>query len=910
VSRAEAAPAAVPLATAGHRVENEVRMLAQGAPTRCRTLESASTGTRGAFAGRPLATAWRGVIASLFGLMLLLVTGSGAGAQQSFIAIEPPPQWVQPVTWERSASEHRDRAAGGLRYLLYERQEHIALAERFHRVATLLLHQEGAESLGNLRLDFDPGYETLALHHVRIHRGEAVLDRLDLGDVRVIQPERDLDANVYTGMHTAAVFLEDLRVGDVLEYAYTARGRDPVMAGHFWTRCSIRWGAAVDHVFHRIVGPAGKPLHRRSNRIEVQPEIRDLDDRREFVWELRDQPGLQIEGHLPARIEPFFYVEVGDFADWADVVDWALPLYPRQRAAESADLRDLVDRWEARWGFPTERALAAIRFVQDEIRYLGIELGLDSHRPSPPGETLRRRFGDCKDKAYLLCALLGEMGIEAWPVLVSSRLRGGVGRRLPSPFAFDHVIVQLRLERETCWVDPTLQQQGGTATQSYLPPYGLGLVIRPGSTELEPVRGPANQRSLQRVLSRFKIEDYGRPAALRITTVYRGGEADSMRRYLGRTAIAELERSYVDFYSWYYPGIQSTGRPAIDDQRLHNVLTVIERYEVPDLWEADGESGEYFANFHPESLDDVLPAPSSRRRRMPLAIPYPLHREHEVVVELPEAGWGEGWAESVECAAFRFRFQLRVIDRVVRFCYYLETSTSEIAAERVPEYLSKLEAMENLLGDHLTRGVGGPVGYGDWHPNWMMVVVAALGGLVLVAGSLRLLRYSVQGQREVPIPLPGEEHLQGLGGWLVLVGIGVCLRPLVLAWSMLSELEAWFSIEVWQEMASPRGSAYHPLGGPLIVGVVLAQMALLALGIVLVILFFRKSHLFPQLFLFTISLSILIAVVFEYTAWQIPQMAAESESPLSRETRREAIWAVIWILYTLRSRRVRLTFVW
>src|SRR5690606_12491954 len=100
------------------------------------------------------------------------------------------------------------------------------------------------------------------------------------------------------------------------------------------------------------------------------------------------------------------------------------------------------------------RLLAALRFVQGEIRYLGVEVGPGSHAPSPPDQVLARRLGDCKDKTLLTVTLLDRLGIEAHPPLVATGLRRAIAQRLPSPGAFDHVIVLAKLDGQFIWLDP------------------------------------------------------------------------------------------------------------------------------------------------------------------------------------------------------------------------------------------------------------------------------------------------------------------------------------------------------------------------------------------------------------------------------------------------------------------------
>ena len=98
----------------------------------------------------------------------------------------------------------------------------------------------------------------------------------------------------------------------------------------------------------------------------------------------------------------------------------------------------------------------ALRFVQDDVRYTGLEIGAGAYRPSQPGVVLARRFGDCKDKVFLLVTLLRAMGVEAYPALVHSRMGIGVAERAPSPGAFDHVIAKVRFKDRDYWLDATI----------------------------------------------------------------------------------------------------------------------------------------------------------------------------------------------------------------------------------------------------------------------------------------------------------------------------------------------------------------------------------------------------------------------------------------------------------------------
>ena len=61
----------------------------------------------------------------------------------------------------------------------------------------------------------------------------------------------------------------------------------------------------------------------------------------------------------------------------------------------------------------TERARAALRLVQDQVRYVFVGLDGGNYTPASVADTWQRRYGDCKAKTVMLMALLREMGISA-----------------------------------------------------------------------------------------------------------------------------------------------------------------------------------------------------------------------------------------------------------------------------------------------------------------------------------------------------------------------------------------------------------------------------------------------------------------------------------------------------------------
>ena len=92
-------------------------------------------------------------------------------------------------------------------------------------------------------------------------------------------------------------------------------------------------------------------------------------------------------------------------------------------------------------------------FMQREIRYVGIEIGIGGLQPHPAADVFRYRYGDCKDKATLLIAMLNAVGVRATWVLVDTH-RGFIDPVLPS-IEGNHAIAAI--EMPAGYSDPDLQ---------------------------------------------------------------------------------------------------------------------------------------------------------------------------------------------------------------------------------------------------------------------------------------------------------------------------------------------------------------------------------------------------------------------------------------------------------------------
>jgi transglutaminase-like putative cysteine protease len=834
---------------------------------------------------------------------LLVLT---AAAENSKISYPPVPDWVREAQWTDATNSRSLPKSAGTRLLLYEAQDRPKQAAQFARIVELMVNDAGVQDSGSLRFSFNAEFQDLCLHRVVIHRGSNTIDRLNPAQVRIIQPEPELGGHVLTGEQTAVLFVEDLRVGDVLEYAYTLHGANPVFKGHYATQFTVQSGSPVDREVFRVVWDDSTPLFQRAHLTAIPPAVQTGAAGWDYTWSYTNLAAIPFEDYQPASFEPYPYVEVSDFADWRSVVDWALPLYGVSPTNVPPEVRQLVRGWESAASSAEEKVRCALQFVQDDLRYTALELGPDSYRPADPLETFQKRFGDCKGKAVLLRFLLKQMDIESYPALVSSSDHEAIADRLPSPFVFNHVILQVLLNGSPIWLDPTESHQGGSLWTRAHRPFGKALVIRPENAALEdvPRNAPGNAWN-QIVTSTFDIKGYNLPVGLTVKTEYRGSSADDLREQIASTDPNDLAKDYLNYYNRLYPGVGGGPPLKIKDQRLSNIVTIEEAYSISNLWTRDEPAGLWKATFYADNLYHLLTDPNTRIRKTPLALSYPSFRQQQIIVHLPDNDWQiPDVATNIGSEAFSFRYHRHLAGSTVTFYYECSNAVPSLPADRIPDYLAKRDHMEDLLSDTLQR----PDHSTAWKLNWLMAVIALFGAAGTAAGCIWYWRHAQAASRTIPPPLPASgDPLCGLRGWLILVGFGLCLAPVLRLNTFGHNFESYFSNDVWQSVAMPQGGAYHPLYAPLLIFELLVNELCLGLNATLLVLFFTKRKAFPALYVFFLVGNAGFMIIDDVGSSVISAAKATGDSHV--EVIRAVPSAIIWTLYALKSRRVKATFV-
>ncbi len=633
-------------------------------------------------------------VQSILALLLLPLAGLAQMTPSSF-STGAPPAWVESVAPEANSSRRLGEESGGQVVKLMDTQVNAARAETFLHIAKEITTEAGVQSGANLQFSWDPSFQELTIHQITIQRGTERMDRLDPAKFKIIQQETDLNRQVYNGSLSAVVFLEDVRVGDRIDYAFTLRGENPSLKGRYSDTFMVGLAWPIEHRHIRVLWPKERELSFRPHGTTAAPVKRASGRLKEFVWDLRDVPGVVAEDQSPSWFPVYPWVQVSEFKNWSEVAAWAAALFVTTNS-ETPELEMEVAKLR-RPGTAVQSVQAAMEFVQNEIRYLGIEFGPNSYHPTDPAIVLRRRFGDCKDKAFLLCTLLRGLGYEAAPVLVATGFRHTLPEMLPAPQDFDHAIVRVRANGRTYWLDPTRSYQHGPVMWRYLPDYSYGLVIRSGEQDLTPMSllgGGAPETFTAEV---FRVGGQKGGAQLWVTNTFKGFDAEWMRAVLASEGRERLAKGCLNDYAQRYPGVTATTPMVIEDFSQSETVTLSQTYSITNFWALSADKQRYYCQFYPQAIHNWIMKPATAVRSMPMELSFPRRRSFQTRIELPREFELTNFTNTIAGPGAELRLRRVYRGRTVWLDYEYRALTNFVPVSLTAKHLDSLDRMENAL---------------------------------------------------------------------------------------------------------------------------------------------------------------------------------------------------------------------
>ncbi|MFH1499974.1 MAG: transglutaminase domain-containing protein [Verrucomicrobiota bacterium] len=364
--------------------------------------------------------------------------------------------------------------------------------------------------------------------------------------------------------------LPEVVAGCVVELAYTHESRDSAQLPAFYDEWHLADRYPVLSSRMSVTRPIEDRWHSFAPNLPA-PEVVDTDTTRTETWNVADIAAREpLPGDPPARtFMP--WIGLSSIASWDGFADWYRRLSEGSETPDSK-VEAIADEIAAAHAGRMERIRAAYERVA-ELRYVAIDLGIGAFRPRSPGKVWRQRYGDCKDKANLLVAILRRMDIPAEFVLVN---RFDVTFTEFPGWQFNHALARVPAAPEAgqphaLWLDST----------DRLVPFGIiapgnlgrqGLVFSKGfeSAEFHEITGEQEPPAVWR--EKFTHEHVTGARELRVTAT---GPAEVVLRQTFANLPPQIRRERIrQMLGWGTASIDSVDMPDPYDLSVPFVLTV------------------------------------------------------------------------------------------------------------------------------------------------------------------------------------------------------------------------------------------------------------------------------------------------------------------------------------------------
>ena len=368
------------------------------------------------------------------------------------------------------------------------------------------------------------------------------------------QEAASAEAPMFQDTRVKIVVFPEVEVGDQLVLRYSLRRHTALFPGHFDDLTAPQFFA---HRHFELVYdmPAGLPLHADAAGFIALPTVEDAG-RRRYHWRYLDGPHARPEADAVSYLDHGKRLAVSTFASHAAFAR-AYAARAAPQAAVTPAIAQLAARLTDGISDTRARALALANWVRRHVRYVAVYVGPGGVVPHAAHTVLANRYGDCKDHAVLLEALLRAAGIGSSAAL----LNNGTAYRLPAVPTLgivNHVITYI--PALDLYIDSTAE----AIAPGYLP---SSLLDKPAllAASGQLVRTPAHQLEREHTRTRFDIDKYGR-GRFSVVRTSSGAMAEPYRHAVRDTGPAERTQLVQSLLQ----GFGLKGRGLFEPGPLHN----------------------------------------------------------------------------------------------------------------------------------------------------------------------------------------------------------------------------------------------------------------------------------------------------------------------------------------------------
>ena len=420
----------------------------------------------------------------------------------------------------------------------------------FRQIAYQPLTDAAAADLRQYAFQYQADREVVRLRGARVYRQDGHVDEaIEYGEGAADVPW----ISMYTSARTFYVHFPRLEPGDVVELRYRVDDIAPrnEFADYFGDMVILQSDEPVANAEYVLITPRSRKLYVETNLGSLlKRSTKETKTRRIYRFFAKRIPALEVEPAMPPLGGVLGHIHVSTYASWKEVGQWYWGL-SRDQLELDDETRELVHSLVKGAKTDREKVARVFDWVVKNTRYVALEFGIYGYKPRRCVQTVARGWGDCKDKATVIVALLRELGIDATLVIVRTQQRGDFDGKVASLAPFDHAIAYV--PSLDLYLDGTAEYAG--ANELPVMDYeAVGLLVNRGDSRL--VTLPANDptRNFVRRTTQAVLKSDG-AADLDLTYHVEGSSAPVFRlKFHAQSTLRD--RVLTDLVGKHFPGFE------------------------------------------------------------------------------------------------------------------------------------------------------------------------------------------------------------------------------------------------------------------------------------------------------------------------------------------------------------------
>ncbi|RUM90147.1 MAG: transglutaminase [Thermovibrio sp.] len=500
--------------------------------------------------------------------------------------------------------------------------------------AVKITGKRGIKDFGEIVIPFSTEHQKLKVLYAYTVTPDGKIVKPNKKAYNVVYPPFVSEAPIYSDLKYQTISMPAVSKGAIIKYAYEIKTVKPYMKNQFWETNYFQDEYPIEEATFTVEIPKGKYFKYKTYNFEKKPTESERGKFIELRWSLKNIPPIDREPNMPPFEELSKRVSITSLKSWKQVSEWYSKL-AKEAVRPDKLVRETALKVTKGKKTEEEKIRAIYNFVSQNIRYVGMEFGINGYKPHKASEVLKNRYGDCKDHATLLVSMLKAVGIKAYPVLIPTLSRANMDVEMPMPTAFNHEIAAVRFKGKWLFMDTT----SDFVPFRLLPPGDQGrnvliVDVEKGNEFVEntPVFPP--ETNVEGFKGHFELKPFGKLEG-DFKFIYTGVYGIFERARLNTSTKRQIKRHVEELAAKVSPGFD------VERYKLSNFKDL----NSNRVWiEISGEDRNYgtitshylLAKFPAPDYSRLITLVAPKKRKYPYVVGYKMEKVSKVELQLPK----------------------------------------------------------------------------------------------------------------------------------------------------------------------------------------------------------------------------------------------------------------------------------